>query len=127
MTILGVGVDVVRSGRLRQTYEKHGERFLRRYLHPTEIQQFQKLTDHDAQTQFLASRWAVKEATYKAFKSWRILFPDILLSKEVSDVLLPPHIDVATLPPQVAPRVPVLVFDGQARVLADALRVSVCC
>ncbi|KAF0703455.1 hypothetical protein AaE_015366 [Aphanomyces astaci] len=124
MAIVGIGVDVVRSGRLRRTFDKHGERFLRRYLHPQEIEQFRSIKDSLAQTQFLANRWAVKEATYKAFKAWRIPFPDILLDKQRSVQPLRPHkghllpLHLATI------RTPVLVFDGSAHHLAAALQVT---
>ncbi|KAF0742515.1 hypothetical protein Ae201684P_008342 [Aphanomyces euteiches] len=122
MAIVGVGVDIVRSSRLRQAFDRHGDKFLRRYLHPKEIHQFQRLSDPQAQTQFLASRWAVKEATYKAFKSWRILFPDILLVKQTP--VCPIELQ-DTFPPYRPVPGPVVAFDGAARHLADALDVKV--
>lgn len=30
---------------------------------------------------YLASRWAAKEAAYKAFSKWRIPFPDLIVSR----------------------------------------------
>ncbi|KDO28141.1 hypothetical protein SPRG_06188 [Saprolegnia parasitica CBS 223.65] len=114
MGIYGVGVDLVKTARLRQSYCAYGDRFLKRYLHPKEIAHFQGLLADDSvqgvtnQTQFLASRWAVKEATLKAFKSWRILFPDVYVDKRCSAV--PPHVAAMPgLPPRTAsPVVPVL-------------------
>ncbi len=64
MGILGIGVDIVQTIRLQKTYEKYGERFLNRYLHLEEIQQFQSLMSRNneaAPMQFLASRHVNKD------------------------------------------------------------------
>ena len=49
----------------------------RKILHPREIQQFHQL-ESIHQPQFIASRWAVKEAVTKAIGA-RVLFPEILI------------------------------------------------
>ena len=78
--ILGLGVDVVRVSRLRTTYARFGDRFLRRAFAPSEVEQFRRRGPPDSdpreptqrQVEFLASRWAAKEATFKALGEWRV-------------------------------------------------------
>lgn len=53
--IFGVGTDIVAIARIAQTYQRFGQRFLRRAYHPAEIQRATHL--HPAQRdQYLASR-----------------------------------------------------------------------
>eukprot|EP01083_Nonionella_stella_P045925 123039_1 len=80
MACFGIGTDIIRSKRLMKVYAKHGERFLKRAFHPEEIERFQSMHSNVTKEQFLSSRWAVKEATMKAFGK-RILFPDISIKK----------------------------------------------
>jgi len=67
----------------------------------------------------------VKEATFKAFGSWRILFPEIHVKKykpELIDAdrnLLPPRLDHRKLPS--------LEFDGKTKKLAEVLKIEVKC
>ena len=58
--IIGVGTDIVSVARLAQAYERHGERFLARLLHPSE--QAGLPENANARARFLARRWAAKEA-----------------------------------------------------------------
>jgi holo-[acyl-carrier protein] synthase len=60
--ILGIGTDIVRVERLTELYARHGERLLRRLLHPRER------ADLPARAPggFLARRFAAKEALAKA-------------------------------------------------------------
>jgi holo-[acyl-carrier protein] synthase len=62
--ILGIGIDVIEVARIEGSYEKFGERFLDRILHPGEIQY---CLSHRAPGPFLAARFAAKEAISKAF------------------------------------------------------------
>jgi holo-[acyl-carrier protein] synthase len=62
--ILGVGIDIIEVGRIEASYEKFGERFLNRILHPNEIGY---CLSHRAPGPFLAARFASKEAISKAF------------------------------------------------------------
>ena len=62
--ILGVGIDIIEVSRIRTSYEKFGERFLNRILHPNEIQY---CLSHRQPGPFLAVRFAAKEAISKAF------------------------------------------------------------
>ncbi|OQR81651.1 hypothetical protein THRCLA_23328 [Thraustotheca clavata] len=124
MGIYGIGVDLVKTVRVHQTYRVYGDRFLKRFLHPKEIDHFKKLCGTENQAQFLASRWAVKEATLKAFKSWRIIFPEVLIVKE--PLALPDHIlNNRALPPRKeANVVPRLAFDGATLALSKAIGIQ---
>src|ERR1700760_3468255 len=62
--ILGVGIDIIEVSRIAASYEKFGERFLNRILHPAEISY---CLSHKVPAPFLAARFAAKEAISKAF------------------------------------------------------------
>src|ERR1043165_850882 len=62
--ILGVGIDIIEVGRIQASYERFGERFLNRILHPNEIAY---CLSHKNPAPFLAARFAAKEAISKAF------------------------------------------------------------
>lgn len=66
MTILGIGVDVLRLPRL--TRHLCDNRLARRILSPAELRDYLALPkeDRERRTRFLGVRWAVKEAVYKA-------------------------------------------------------------
>lgn len=61
--ILGIGTDIVKVARMQANLERHGERFARRILAPSELEEFfaDKRPAH-----FLAKRFAAKEALVKA-------------------------------------------------------------
>ena len=61
--IFGIGTDIVRSQRMADNLGQHGERFAARILTDAEMAAFQ---DSARQSQFLAKRFAAKEATAKA-------------------------------------------------------------
>ncbi len=62
--VLGIGIDIIEVARIAASYEKFGERFLNRILHPHEIEY---CLSHRAPAPFLAARFAAKEAISKAF------------------------------------------------------------
>ena len=62
--ILGVGIDIIEVARVEASYEKFGERFLKRILHAGEIAY---CLSHKAPGPFIAARFAAKEAISKAF------------------------------------------------------------
>jgi len=78
--IIGVGIDTTSISRMHRLLTKHGEPFVQRIFHPSEIDQcplnFSEyfattaLQDFSKQqqriAQYYASRWAAKEATIKA-------------------------------------------------------------
>ncbi len=62
--LIGLGLDVIEISRVRRSWERFGETFTRRVLHPAEAESFSALRGgHDI---FLASRFAAKEAAAKA-------------------------------------------------------------
>ena len=62
--ILGIGIDLVEVGRIRESCERFGERFLSRILRPSEIAYCQS---HKFMAPHVAARFAAKEAISKAF------------------------------------------------------------
>lgn len=61
--IHGIGTDIVAVTRVRQTWERHGERFAERLLGPLETSGFTSSRDP---ARYLAKRFAAKEAFAKA-------------------------------------------------------------
>ena len=62
--ILGIGIDIIEVARVQASYERFGERFVNRILHPAEIAY---CLSHKAPGPFIAARFAAKEAISKAF------------------------------------------------------------
>jgi holo-[acyl-carrier protein] synthase len=62
--ILGCGVDIIEVERIRSAAERHGDRFVQRILHPSELAYAKSHRDPGP---FLAVRFAAKEAVSKAF------------------------------------------------------------
>ena len=62
--ILGVGIDIIEVARIQASFEKFGDRFLNRILHPNEVSY---CLSHKVPGPFLAARFAAKEAISKAF------------------------------------------------------------
>ncbi|MSR43195.1 MAG: holo-ACP synthase [Pedosphaera sp.] len=62
--ILGTGIDIIEVARIAQSFEKFGERFLKRILRPDEIAY---CLSHKFPAPHLAARFAAKEAISKAF------------------------------------------------------------
>ena len=62
--IYGIGTDIVQVARMQDNLNRHGERFAERILAESEMARF---LEHVKPAQFLAKRFAAKEATAKAF------------------------------------------------------------
>lgn len=62
--ILGVGIDIIEVQRVEAAYQKFGDRFLRRFLRPPELEY---CLSFKASGPHLAARFAAKEAISKAF------------------------------------------------------------
>ena len=62
--ILGSGIDITEVDRIEAVRQKHGERFLKRILHPAEMAY---CLSHKFPGPYLAARFAAKEAISKAF------------------------------------------------------------
>lgn len=83
MKILGIGVDLVQNSRIQKVLSKsHARRFLDKVLSPQEIAHFDTLKLDKIQVQFVASRWAVKEATVKAIGRRELVFSEINIFKD---------------------------------------------
>ncbi len=64
MTILGLGVDIVETSRIKSAILRHGEAFLERVFTDEEIAYCSAMKDPHP---FYAARFAAKEAVSKAF------------------------------------------------------------
>lgn len=74
--ILGVGTDIVSIDRIKQSVERHGEAFLKRIYSDGECQQAKQR--NTGEIRFFATRFAAKEAVWKALnRDWA---EDIALS-----------------------------------------------
>jgi len=77
MSIVGLGIDATDIPRVRQTYQKYGERFLRRVFTDREIAYCLRRRDP---APHLAGRFAAKEAAMKAIGTGQahgVLWKDI--------------------------------------------------
>lgn len=63
--IKGIGIDIVELNRIKQSTEKQ-KRFVQRILTPNEIERFENLPNERRRMEFLAGRFAAKEAFAKA-------------------------------------------------------------
>jgi holo-[acyl-carrier protein] synthase len=80
--ILGIGVDIIEVERVRRLRERYGPRFLSRILSPREKEQI-----HGDPDQYVAGRFAAKEAAMKALGTgWRrgVRWQDVEILNEAS-------------------------------------------
>jgi holo-[acyl-carrier protein] synthase len=66
MQLVGIGTDIVQISRMRTSVERSGEGFVKRILHPNELQKFKQYQCPQQQIAYLAKRFAAKEALSKA-------------------------------------------------------------
>ena len=102
--ICGIGIDIIEVGRVREVAERHGDRFLRRIYTEAEIAGI-----HGNEAQYLAARFAAKEATLKALGTgWRgVRWVEVEIENLASGQ-------------------PVLKLSGEARRRADSIGVVRC-
>eukprot|EP00644_Phytophthora_capsici_P007622 jgi/Phyca11/127876/e_gw1.72.171.1 len=117
--VFGIGVDVAQVARFERSFTRFGERLLTRAFHPQEIAEFHTRPAAERAT-FLASRWAVKEATFKAFERYRVLFPEIYTVRRGAEG---PPVPTA-LPVTDHSKALRLQFSGETEVLAARLRLQ---
>lgn len=156
LRVFGVGADVAHVPRFQRAFARHGDRFLRRAFHPNEIHEFHRKPSA-ARASFLASRcaslasfpstsccasldsrfrlpcmrarsWAAKEAAFKAFQHYRVLFPEMCVMRQTNDddertlTAAASVFTVATqLPVAETPRALRLEFSGETARLAQQL------
>ncbi|EEY65494.1 uncharacterized protein PITG_16806 [Phytophthora infestans T30-4] len=115
--VFGIGVDVVLVSRFEKSFARFGQRLLVRAFHPEEIVEFHARPSAERAT-FLASRWAVKEATLKAFQRYRVLFPEINAVRRGNEE---PGVPTA-LPVTENSKALKLQFSGETEALANRLK-----
>ncbi len=84
MNVIGHGIDIIECERIRQVWDRHGDRFLRRVFTPREIDYC--LTKKNP-LPHLAGRFAAKEAVLKVLGTgWRgaILWTDVEVTHAAS-------------------------------------------
>lgn len=64
--ILGTGIDIIELSRIQKAYTDLGDKFLKKILHPKEQEIFSRIQGKRRKTEFLAGRFAAKEAFMKA-------------------------------------------------------------
>lgn len=82
---MGIGLDVCELSRIGHSYDRFGDRFAQRILHPDEYEAMP--VNRDICISYLASRFAAKEAAVKALGtgfSNGIGFADLAIAKEIS-------------------------------------------
>lgn len=82
--ILGVGIDIVEIERVKKAIDNRTERFSARILAPDELVEWEAIITDSRKAEYLAGRFAVKEAVSKAFGSGigEISFQDIIIYKD---------------------------------------------
>ncbi len=77
--IYGIGTDIVKISRLEELRKKYGDKFLTKILSEEEIE----VLPNERAEEFIAGRFAVKEALVKALDDRGINFSDVtILNKE---------------------------------------------
>lgn len=64
MEIIGIGTDIMETSRLQETLARHGESFRKRVFTASELAEC--TAKKQVGTEYLAGRWAAKEALSKA-------------------------------------------------------------
>lgn len=82
--IVGIGTDIIHLPRIARLLQRHGDRFAGKILHLDELRALQLMQQEARKVEFLAGRWAAKEAAFKAFPqtSPRLQFPDLSVQKK---------------------------------------------
>ncbi len=82
--ILGIGTDIVQIPRVHGLLQKFGERFINKILTGNELARYSQIPE-EQKANFLAKRFAAKEAVAKAFGTGigeSIKFHDIIISND---------------------------------------------
>ncbi len=74
--MISVGIDIVENTRIRKMVKQYKKKFIERILTPKEIQQYVGL---GGKLEFLAGRFCLKEAFFKATKKRLISFHDVCI------------------------------------------------
>ncbi|KAK8818239.1 holo--carrier protein synthase [Blastocystis sp. ATCC 50177/Nand II] len=106
--IFGIGTDLVKVSRIASTLNRFGSQFVNRILSPREREEFDTYTRD--KSQFLASRWAIKEATYKALGATGVPFRSIQVLYQRPGIRSPLVVE----------------FEGKAKEVADKANIDSC-
>lgn len=82
--VFGIGIDVVENDRISESIRRHGQRFVDRVFHSSEIDYCRSMQDP---TPHFAARFAAKEAVSKAFGTGfaeRVGWRDIEIRRKAS-------------------------------------------
>jgi len=85
MSVIGHGIDIIETDRIRRSVREHGQRFLDRVFTAAEQEYCKR--NHKRYFEHLAGRFAAKEAVLKVLGTgWRggIAWTDIEIVKDVS-------------------------------------------
>lgn len=77
-----MGTDIVQISRISHILQKNSESFLRKVLHKMEIEEYSHITLDKKKNQFVAGRWAVKEALVKATGDKSIIYSKVIVQKD---------------------------------------------
>ena len=95
--MIGIGIDLASVPRFSRLAKLYGDRFLGRFLSAGELEHFRCIVAERAQSEYLASRWAAKEALFKAVGEARVsedplLFPEVeVVSTGAASPTFRPH------------------------------------
>ncbi|MDE5978095.1 MAG: holo-ACP synthase [Turicibacter sp.] len=64
----GIGTDIIEIKRIQKLH--HKERFIHKLLSEEELKLYESFSNDKRRNEFLAGRWAVKEALYKALGAY---------------------------------------------------------
>lgn len=84
--IKGIGIDITEISRMNEVLEKQ-PKIIERVLQPEEIVRFEQMTSQARKVEWLAGRFAAKEAFSKAYGTGigrEVSFQDIEVSNDVS-------------------------------------------
>ncbi|KAI9266077.1 4'-phosphopantetheinyl transferase [Sporodiniella umbellata] len=86
--ILGIGVDILHLPRLNAVLRRRGsEKLAKRILSKAELSDFNRLESE--QNMYLATRWCIKEAVYKAlYPVHKLEWKQVTVSKEAGKPIL---------------------------------------
>jgi holo-[acyl-carrier protein] synthase len=74
--IVGHGIDIIEISRIKDSIDRFGDVFLRKILHSTE---FDIAKTHKQIAQYVAGRFAAKEAIYKAMGDKQLSWHDVAI------------------------------------------------
>lgn len=83
--IFGIGTDILHIPRIEKALHQHPQRFVEKLLSPLEQKAYVQKTTHIKQVNYLAKRWAAKEAFAKACATGirqPVIFSNISLVKD---------------------------------------------